>query len=250
MLRSRRSSPRSRGEARVRLGDTFALVANPDIGLSAHVTPLGEPVPLAIAGKSTSELIVRGPAGSNAEFDYIVWALRIGFESQSIVQPKSREARVPSMAEHEASYKAHPSLRAFNALERFKGMRPAGRPWNETADLARSKQLLQAVGTYDPERDGSVQSLLALPSQDDHAPGGSPQAAGPALDAPGTESAAPVATVPRETTRTEPGPAEPGREPIEWRSGPISKAPSTSPSRRFSRCGWMPTSEPSGRGIS
>lgn len=200
------------GEARVKLGETFALVANPDIGLSAYLTPLGESVPLAIAEKSTSELVVRGPAGSNAEFDYIVWGLRIGFEAQSIVQPKQREARVPSMADHEATYKAHPSLRAHNALERFKGMR-AGRPWNETADLARAKKLLDAVGVYEPGRDGSVRSLLSLPSHDEATPDGSAPAAPP----PGQGSAAPMATIPAATPRAEPAPAEPGREAIEAR---------------------------------
>jgi len=203
------------GEARVRLGETFALVANPDIGLSAHVTPLGEPVALAIAEKSTSELIVRGPAGSNAEFDYIVWGLRIGFESQSIVQPKQREARVPSMADHEATYKAHPSLRAQNALERFKGMR-AGRPWNETADLARSRKLLDAVGVYDPRRDGSVRSLLDLPSHEEATPDGSAPAATP-TPAPGREPATAAAIIPAEAPRSEPAPTEPAREAIEAR---------------------------------
>lgn len=203
------------GEARVRLGETFPLVANPDIGLSAHVTPLGEPVPLAVAGKSTSELIVRGPAGSNAEFDYIVWGLRIGFESQSIVQPKHREARVPSMADHEAAYKAEPSLRAYNALERFKGMR-AGRPWNETADLARSRQLLEAVGTYDPGRDGSVQSLLGLESHSGSSPG---EPASPVSPVSGQASPGGPATA--EPGRAGPGPVEPpaesGHEAIESR---------------------------------
>ena len=193
------------GQARVKLDETFAMVANPDIGLSAYVTPKDEPIPLAVAAKSTSELIVRGPSGSNAEFDYIIWGLRIGFESQSIVQPKQLEAPVPSMADHEAAYAADPSLRAYNALERFKGMRP-GRPWDDSVDLARAKQLLDAVGTYDPGRHGSVRSLLHLesgpqPSSDESNPAARP--------APSAE-AAPDATVPR-------GTAEPPVEYVEKR---------------------------------
>ncbi|HKQ97749.1 MAG TPA: hypothetical protein VJV75_07740 [Candidatus Polarisedimenticolia bacterium] len=139
------------GVARVRLGETFALVANPDIGLSAHVTPIGEPIALAVAEKSTSEIVVRGPAGSKAEFDYIVWGLRIGFESQSIVQPKRSEAMVPSMREHEAAYDHDPTLRAYNALERFETMR--GRGKNGAAaplDRSRSKALLEAIGVFEP----------------------------------------------------------------------------------------------------
>jgi len=144
-----------KGGVRVRLGGTFELVANPDVGLSAHVTPIGDPVALAVVEKSTSEIVVRGPGGSSAEFDYIVWGLRIGFESQSIVQPKSAEARVPAMDDHEAHYRADPSLRRFNALERFKAMR-SGRTWDDSVDLAHAKQLLDAVGVYDPRRDGLV----------------------------------------------------------------------------------------------
>ena len=143
------------GEARVRLGGTFELVANPDVGLSAHVTPIVDPVALAVVEKSTREILVRGPQGSSTEFDYIVWGLRIGFESQSIVQPKSAEARVPAMDDHEAHYRADPSLRQFNALERFKGMHP-GRKWEDSVDLARAKRLLDHVGVYDPRRDGRV----------------------------------------------------------------------------------------------
>jgi hypothetical protein len=138
-----------RGEARVKLGDTFALVANPDIGLSANVTPIGDPVPLAVVEKSTSEIVVRGPTTSNVEFDYIVWGLRIGFESQSIVQPKVHEARIPAMTDHEETYRADPSLRRFSALERFKGMRPGGKS-EDTVDLDRSRRLVEAIGVYDP----------------------------------------------------------------------------------------------------
>jgi ketosteroid isomerase-like protein len=48
------------GVARVALGETFALVANPDLGLTVHITPRGEtPLPLAAAVVSTSELLVR-----------------------------------------------------------------------------------------------------------------------------------------------------------------------------------------------
>ena len=75
--------------------------------------------------------------------------------SQSIVQPKSAEARVPAMDDHEAHYRTDPSLRQFNALERFKAMRP-GRTWDDPVDLAHAKQLLDAVGVYDPRRDRRV----------------------------------------------------------------------------------------------
>ena len=113
------------GEARVQLGDTFALVTNPDIGLTAHVTPRGRSADLYVQSVTTGEIIVRsdGPSSLDASFDYFVYGLRIGFEEISIVQEKRREAYIPSMNEHRDRYQRNPELRAFNALERFKGMR-------------------------------------------------------------------------------------------------------------------------------
>ena len=48
--------------------------ANPDIGLTAFLTPHGWPVPLAVESLTTTELVVRAPASapSDLEFDYIV----------------------------------------------------------------------------------------------------------------------------------------------------------------------------------
>jgi hypothetical protein len=149
------------GQARVPLGETFALVADPDVGLTAYVTPVGEPVPLAVVEKSTSEIVVRGPAGSSAEFDYIVWGLRIGFDEQSIVQPKTVESPIPSMKDHEKFYSENAQLRRFNARERFDAMRNHGR--SEAAlDRARGRALREAIGMYDPARHVSVEELHHL----------------------------------------------------------------------------------------
>jgi hypothetical protein len=149
------------GQARVALGETFALVADPDVGLTAYVTPVDEAVPLAVIDKSTTEIVVRGPAASTATFDYIVWGLRIGFDQQAIVQPKQVESPIPSMRDHEKTYNEHAALRRFNALERFKSMRPHGRS-DEALDRSRGRHLLDAVGIYDPARHGSVESLHKL----------------------------------------------------------------------------------------
>ncbi|HKQ62505.1 MAG TPA: hypothetical protein VJS92_14535 [Candidatus Polarisedimenticolaceae bacterium] len=156
---TRGSARLKNGEARVALGDTFALVANPDVGLTVHVTPTGEPVPLAVAEKGTSEIVVRGPAGSDASFDYIVWGLRIGFEQQSIVQPKRTESPIPAMTDHQQMYAADASLKQFDALERYKSMRG---PEEKALDLSKSQQLMDAIGVYDPQRDGSVETLHGL----------------------------------------------------------------------------------------
>jgi hypothetical protein len=135
------------GEAHVKLGETFALVTNPDIGLTATATPRGEPVALAVSEVSPGELVVRGPAGSRAEFDYMVWGLRIGFEEQSVIRPKKDEAKIPSMHDHEEFFKEHPTLRKHTALARFKEVeeRIHGR---KNVDLARADHLRDAVGVY------------------------------------------------------------------------------------------------------
>jgi hypothetical protein len=135
------------GEARVKLGETFARVTNPDIGLTATATPRGEPIPLAIDDLGTGGMIVRGPAGSNAAFDYMVWGLRIGFEEQSIVQPKQRESKIPSMHEHESFFQQDPSLRSHTALARFTGMEEAVHGRSQV-NLERAHRLRDAVGVF------------------------------------------------------------------------------------------------------
>jgi len=153
------------GQARVPLGETFALVADPDIGLTAYVTPVDEAVPLAVVDKSTSEIVVRGPAGSRATFDYIVWGLRIGFDEQSIVQPKTIESPIPAMHDHEKVYAEHADLRRFNALERFQSTRPHGKA-DEALDRSRGRQLRDAIGVYDPARHGTVEHLHGIRKPD------------------------------------------------------------------------------------
>jgi hypothetical protein len=144
------------GEARVRLGETFPLVANPDVGLTAHLTPRGKATDLFIESLGTAELVVRGD--SDSEFDYIVWGLRIGFEQQSIVQPKQFESLIPSMADHEAIYSQDPTLRRYNALERHAAMARDARGVS-TLDAVQSQQLVEAIGVYDPVTHGSVETL-------------------------------------------------------------------------------------------
>ena len=139
------------GEARVTLGETFQWVTNPDIGLTAHLTPRGECEGLFVASVTTNELLVRELRGgkSNVAFDYIVHGLRIGFEETSTVQEKTWEARIPSMAGHREQYRKHPELRKYNAVERFKVMRTnvgARAPLDMTAATA----LRDAIVQFDP----------------------------------------------------------------------------------------------------
>lgn len=137
----------SNGEAHVKLGATFQWVANPDLGLTAHLTPHGEAVPLAVVSLSPIELVVTGP--KDVAFDYLVFGLRIGFEESSIVQEKKAESPIPSMKDHEALYASDPSLRSYNSLERFKAMRSeAGEA--ATVDLSRANALKTAIQAQSP----------------------------------------------------------------------------------------------------
>jgi len=139
------------GEATVPLGDTFRWVTNPDIGLTAHVTPRGLPIPLAVVELTTGAMTVRAPndAPDGLAFDYMVYGLRIGFEESSIVQEKEREAYIPSMADHRQLYERRPELEGYNALERFKAMRIEVGEGSEP-DLSRAHALRDAIVEFDP----------------------------------------------------------------------------------------------------
>jgi hypothetical protein len=150
---TRGSSQLVNGEAHVALGETFAWVANPDIGLTAIVTPKGDPIPLAVAETSTHTLVVRGPAGSNAEFDYMVWGLRIGFEDRAVVQVKRADAPIPSHRVEEDQYSKAPELRSYSALSRFTRMEQTLRGSAGAPNLAASKALETAIHVFDPATD-------------------------------------------------------------------------------------------------
>lgn len=141
------------GTARVALADTFRWVANPEIGLTAHLTARGEPVPLSVGSLSTSELLVRGPDGSDASFDYLVYGLRVGFEDVAVVQEKTQDAKIPSMATHHELLTRRPDLAGFTARSRFAAM-------VDDAGVARAPggaaaALLAAIGVHDPA-DGPI----------------------------------------------------------------------------------------------
>jgi hypothetical protein len=155
------------GVARVALGPTFAFVANPDVGLTAHVTPRGEVDRLWVDSIDTSELVVRGPAGSTIAFDYIVYGLRIGFEDLAVVQPKEREALLPDVAAIEASYGGREDLRAYSAGSRFRSM-----PGAVSRDSARSDALRRAI-------DGDRAAVLTAARSAAAAAGKDPAAAPP-----------------------------------------------------------------------
>jgi hypothetical protein len=141
------------GEARVMLGETFKWVTNPEIGLTAHLTPRADCKGLYVASLTTSEMVVKELQGgtSDATFDYLIYGLRIGFEEASVVQEKIREAYIPSMANHRERYNKYPELRHFNAMERFKEMNAQiGKP---VSDMNSSRTLKDAIHEFDPAID-------------------------------------------------------------------------------------------------
>ncbi len=144
------------GEARVALGETFAWVANPDVGLTAHVTPRAPHADLYVASITPAEMVVRSgdTTSGDAAFDYLVWGLRIGFEDRPVVQPKEHESPIPNLAQDAAVLASHPELRGFTASSRHAAMRHAADPAGPAApDLSRAAALKASIGVYDPAKD-------------------------------------------------------------------------------------------------
>jgi len=153
---TRGSARLSHGVARVPLGETFAWVTSPDIGLTAHVTPRGGPAELYVESVTPTELVVRGasPASDDAVFDYIVHGLRVGYEKSRIVREKVMESTVPTDASYERDFARAPDLRRYSPIERFQKMETEvrGAP---VAGFSASATLRRAIGEHDPEVDQS-----------------------------------------------------------------------------------------------
>jgi hypothetical protein len=139
----------SHGSARVGLSPSFALVTNPDIGLTAHVTPRGAAVPLSVSSVSTGELLVGGPSDQDVTFDYVVFGLRLGFEEHPPIQPRRQDAPIPRTARPKDVAGIDPSL---TPLGRFAAMRTALGDAGPL-DLSRSEALKSAVGFGDAPRE-------------------------------------------------------------------------------------------------
>jgi len=105
------------GVARVPLGETFQWVTNPDIGLTAHLTPRGAATLLFVESLSTTELVVRGLEESDATFDYVVFGLRIGFEGASVVTDKTIESMIPSMKVERELFEREPELAGTGTIK-------------------------------------------------------------------------------------------------------------------------------------
>jgi hypothetical protein len=149
-------------EVRVPLDPTFRLVTDPDLGLTASVTPLEDGCELYVVGKSTTELVVRSSRGEDCRFDYVVYGLRIGFEDVPAIRPKDVEAKVPSMRGHRELLARRPELWAVTGRGRFEAeLEAAGVPVPK--DLGRSAALLAAIGEYDPAVDRPARPARPAP---------------------------------------------------------------------------------------
>src|SRR5262245_54986064 len=143
------------GEARIALGETFKWVTNPDLGLTAHLTPVGDWADLYIASKSTSEIVVRSrdPRATGVAFDYVVFGLRVGFEESPVVRDKERDMPIPSAAFADEQFARRPDLRRYTALSRFGAARRALAGGEGALDLSATDALKARIHVFDPERD-------------------------------------------------------------------------------------------------
>jgi len=127
------------GVARIALDETFGMVTNPDVGLTAHLTPRGEEASLYVVSLTTREIVVRSGSGSpDAAFDYLVYGLRLGFEQEAVIQAKEREAPLPDPAAFEAKLQGAPEARERTPLARFARMQGAA---PGTLDLTAARSL-------------------------------------------------------------------------------------------------------------
>ncbi len=139
------------GRAVVPLDPTFARVTNPDVGLTAIVTPRSAAAGLHVEQVGTEELIVASDDPEcDAAFDYLVMGLRIGFESVPVVRPRIQDAPIPSMAGIRRMVQEHPGLAATTPLLRHRRQaESAGLVIPE--DPSRASALVQAIGQAPPE---------------------------------------------------------------------------------------------------
>jgi hypothetical protein len=167
------------GEARIALGETFRWVTNPDIGLTAHLTPVGDWADLYVAAKNTSEIVVRSrdPRAANAAFDYVVFGLRIGFEDNPVVRDKEHDMPIPASVSGDEQFGRRPDYRRYTALSRFERARRESAGRDEPLDLRAAESLKARIHVFDPTRDGAAFAAPAAPQTAAPAP---PTDAGPA----------------------------------------------------------------------
>jgi hypothetical protein len=156
------------GEVRIGLDPTFALTTDPDIGLTAVVTPRSPHSDLYVASVSTKEIVVRSGAPSQEEvaFDYLVNGLRLGFENRPAIVPSDLfpSATVPTLESGDAQLAGQPDdARASTPFARFAaGAGRTAAPDQRAGDLLGGARALIA-GINAPEHALHARSLSATP---------------------------------------------------------------------------------------
>jgi len=77
------------GEATITLPDYFSLIASEQGLLTVQLTPVGTWLQLYVVEKNTKRIIVREVSGKNGQFDYLVQAVRKGYEGHQVIQTKT-----------------------------------------------------------------------------------------------------------------------------------------------------------------
>jgi hypothetical protein len=209
------------GTARIALDETFGWLTNPDIGLTAQVTPRDASI-LYVDSLTSEELIVRSAPGflDDVVFDYVVYGLRLGFEEKPIVYSSETRAYLPRTDQWLAEYDRDPSLRRYSAIERFRQMAGAARGVDpESIDLSRSRELVARIPRFDPAIDGKKSHV---PEHPDGVAVGGEAVQGRVADEAGTtedtivaSSIGPTAQPGITAATTGPGPNDPGTAEID-----------------------------------
>jgi hypothetical protein len=86
------------GEATITLPDYFSLIASEQGLLTVQLTPVGTWLQLYVVEKNTKHIIVREVSGKNGQFDYLVQAVRKGYEGHQVIQTKTLLAEMSKEA--------------------------------------------------------------------------------------------------------------------------------------------------------
>jgi hypothetical protein len=146
-----------RAETRIALDPTFALTTDPDLGLTAIVTPRSAGADLYVVSVSTHELVVRtGSERDGAlEFDYLVNGLRAGFENAPVIIRNSGfpSATVPDLDGSAARLASEPEdVRGSAPAARYSGShdpREAGTGKTGAARLDGARALIAGINSTD-----------------------------------------------------------------------------------------------------
>jgi hypothetical protein len=130
----------------VELGETFRHVANPDLGLTAHLTPRGAWAELYVESLTPRTLVVRAAPGAPEDlvFDYLVLGLRVGYEDFPVLREKRDEAFLPAEGAYAGETAGEPELQRATALSRYQAMHGAAH--GGSAELSGAQALKQAIG--------------------------------------------------------------------------------------------------------